>query len=280
MSDYTNSKEGIGSLLPDGAVETSWDDAGPLITPAQVRSMHLFGIPLVSAIKNPYTGKPDVVDDPLLHQHIISAVSLAELESGFEIFPRAHQEKVPYDQPAHDSFGYMVLRQRPVSSIQKLCISSTDGVNIWEVPLAWIETANLHQGQLNIAPLAVAAQQGTTVPLTASGYTGLMPSLFRFTWVPALWMVHYTTGFKEGRIPASVNQLIGVIAAMEILSMLAITYSRSSSSSLSIDGLSQSVSTPGPALFDTRLQSLGEKRKWLVSKLKRQFGLGMFSGNV
>jgi len=98
--------------------------------------------------------------------------------------------------------------------------------------------------------------------------------------VPALWQATYTTGFKEGRIPSAVNQLLGVIAAMEILSMLAITYSRSSSASLGIDGLSQSVSTPGPALFDVRIAALGEKRKWLVSKLKRQFGLGFFSDNV
>lgn len=279
MADYTNTLDGMGAQIPDGAVETSWDDAGPLVTPREVRSLHLFGIPLVSAIKNPYTGKPDVVDDPLMEQFITQSVSLIELEAGFEIFPRSHQEKLPYDQPAQNSFGYMTLRQRPISSIQKLCISSTDGVNIWDVPLAWIEKANLHQGQINIVPFALSSTAGTTIPVTSSGL-GLMPSLFRFNWVPALWLCNYTTGFKEGRIPMAVNQLIGVVAAMEILSMLATTYSRSSSSSLGIDGLSQSVSTPGPELFNVRLVSLAEKRKWLISKLKRQFGLGMFSSNV
>lgn len=279
MADYTKTLDGMGAQIPDGAIETSWDDAGPLVTPREVRSLHLFGIPLVSAIKNPYTGKPDVVDDPLLEQFITQAVSLIELEAGFEIFPRYHQEKLPYDQPAQNSFGYLMLRQRPVSSVQKLCVSSTDGVNIWEVPLVWIEKANLHQGQINITAFAIQSQYGATVPFTSSGL-GLMPTLFKFNWVPALWLCEYTTGFKEGRIPMAVNQLIGVVAAMEILSMLATTYSRSSSSSLGIDGLSQSVSTPGPELFNVRLVSLAEKRKWLISKLKRQFGLGMFSSNV
>lgn len=280
MADYTNTKPGWGSQLPDGAVETSWDDVKPLITPAEVRKLHLFGIPLVSAIKNPYTGKPDVLDDPTLQQFIEQAVSLAELEVGIEIMPRAHEERHAYDQKEQESFGYSTVRHGPVQSVEELAVVSSDGVSVWSVPLNWVETGYLHQRQINLVPFAVAAQSGVTIPVVGPVGMGLLPSLFRFNWVPALWRIKYTTGFKNSSIPVAVNQLIGVVAAMEALSMLATTYSRSQSSSLGIDGLSQSISTPGPELFNVRLQFLADKRKWLIKKLQRQFGLGLWTDNV
>ena len=99
-------------------------------------------------------------------------------------------------------------------------------------------------------------------------------------WIASFFEVIYTTGFKDGMVPRVVNQLIGVITAMEVLAMLATTYSRSTSASLSIDGLSQSQSTPGPDLFNDRLKILQDKRKFLVKKLQRQMGLGMFTGSL
>lgn len=280
MAIFTDSKEAPGGMMPEGVIETSWDNTEPLITPEKLRRHHLFGIPLVSAIKNPMTNRPDVLDDPLLKEYIIEAVSLAETEMGLQIFNRQLSERQPYDRPAQDSFGFMVLRQRPILSIQELSITSSDGVNIWNVPLDWIDTGYLHSGQINILPFAISAQSGTTIPITSPVGQGLLPSLFKFNWVPGLWQVKYTTGFKNGMVPRSVNQLIGVIAAMEVLSQLASTYSRSNSSSLSIDGLSQSISTPGPELFKVRLDELGLKRKWLTKKLQRLFGLGLWSDNV
>jgi len=279
-SDYAKSKEGLGGQLLDGVIETTWQDSGPLVTAAEVKRMHLFGIPLVSAIVDPYTGMPEFIGPETLSEYIVEAVSIVETETGLEIFPRQRDERHPYDQKAQESFGYTVLRHRPVQSIEKLAVTSTDGVDVWQVPTAWIDTGYLHQGQINLIPFAIAGQGGSTVPVTGPVGMGLLPSLFRFHWVPGIWTVTYTTGFKNGCIPKIVNHLIGVVASMEILSMLATTYSKSQSSSLSIDGMSQSVSTPGPQLFDTRLMVLGEKRKWLVNKLKRLFGLGFWSDNV
>jgi hypothetical protein len=280
MADYDNSATGPGAQFPDGAIETSWDDCNPLIAASAVKRKHLFGIPLVSATIDPTTGKPDAMDSELIKEFIVDAVSLVELEVGFEIFNRQHEERHPYDRPASDSFGYTVLRHRPVSSIEELAVRSNDGVNIWDVPKGWIDRGYLHQGQINLLPFAVSAQSGVVIPTTGPTGMGLIPSIFKQNWVPGLWTVKYTTGFKKGAIPSIVNQLIGVTAAMEILSALATTYARSNSSSLSIDGLSQSISTPGPELFNVRLEALGEKRKWMVNKIKRLFGLGFFSDNV
>lgn len=279
-ADYTDSKNGLGSVFPDGMVETGWDATEPLISPDKMVRLHLKGIPLVSKLKNPLTGKPDVWQPDDLKEHILEAVSIAELEGGFDIFPRQYKERHAYDQKAMEAFGYFTVRHRPASSVEELAVTSSDGVNVWTVPNAWIESGYLHQGQVNMMPFAVAAQSGVTVPVTGPVGMGLLPGLFKFSWVPALWQITYTAGFKDGKVPRIVNQLIGVVAAMEVLSAIAPTYAQSNSTSLSLDGLSQSISGPGQDIWETRLKQLGEKRKWLIKKLQRQLGLGLIVDNV
>ncbi len=281
MADFTHSKNGVGSLYPEGTIEDGWDDVSPLITPQQVRRLHLFGLPLVSFIKNPMTGRPDVIDDPLIKDFINEAVALAELESQVKIFPRQVQEKQAFDRAQYESFGYMMLRQRPVSHIDSLTVSPANEGDIFQVPNEWIDTGFLHQGQLNMIPLTIALRSGSTVPLSGAPAGAAFLALFGYShWIPSYWKATYTVGFKDGKVPNIINQYIGVIAAMEILSMLATTYSRSTSTSLGIDGLSQSISTPGPDLFETRLKYLGDKRGWLMRKIQRLYNLGLTVDNV
>jgi len=61
--------------------------------------------------------------------------------------------------------------------------------------------------------------------------------------------------FPRGKVPKPVNDLIGTIAAMEILSQLA---QRTAIFGVEFehDGGSQSVSTPGPEIFTRRMQDL------------------------
>lgn len=62
--------------------------------------------------------------------------------------------------------------------------------------------------------------------------------------------------------------------------MLAATYARTNSHSLGIDGLSQSVSTPGPQIFKIRLEELEKKKTALTKKIKAIFGYKIFSGTL
>ena len=283
MADYTDSAPAMGGAAPLGTLETSFVDGEPLITPKKLQQLHLFGIPLVSQIKDPRTGKPQAMTDEDLQQFILEAVALAELEVGngsFSIFPRQLDERHPYDRKEQESFGFVRTRHRPVASVEELAVQSSDGVNVWVVPNNWIDKGLMHVGQINMVPFAVAAQSGVTIPVTGPVGMGLLPSLFQFNWVPQLYTLRYTVGFKDGILPKAVNQLIGVVAAMEVLDMLATTYARSSSSSISMDGVSQSVSSPGGELFSVRMQFLAEKRKFLVKKIQRIYGLGIFTDNV
>jgi hypothetical protein len=227
------------------------------------------------------TGKPDVLTETKIQNHILEAVALAEFESGLDIFPHQYQEKLAFDKAEYDSFGYMMLRHRPVSSLEDLSVVMSDQTEIYTIPLSWCDIGQLHVGQLNLIPLTIAMKSGTVVPLTTSAGGATFLSIFgNRPWLPSFFSATYSTGYPKAQIPKVVNQLIGCVAAMEILSLLATTNSRSTSSSLSFDGISQSVSTPGPEVYLQRLKELGEKRRWLVKKLQRFYGVGILLGNV
>jgi hypothetical protein len=281
MSDYTFTKEGLGRILPSNAIEVAWDDQEPLITPEKLVALHLFGIPLQSAMRNPITGKQDIMTPELVKEYIRQAVSLCEAEGKFSIFCKQHLEKQAFDRVQYQSFGYFQLRNRPVSSIERLTVTSSSEQAVYQVPLEWIDVGHLHNGQINILPLTMNIKEGQVVPLLAGPGGSAMLNLFGSNhWLASFWEITYTSGFPEGKLPALLNQYIGVVAAMEILSMLASTHAKTTSTSLSMDGTSQSVSGPGPELYNASLERLASKRKWLKSRLQSVFGCLIGIDNV
>jgi hypothetical protein len=280
--DYSNSKPGVGAQYPINATGSVWERLEPLLTPAQLRRQHLFGIPLVSGMKDPITGRADRLTDDDLVMYIDTAVGLAETELSMNIMPTQLKEKHAWDRNEYDSFGYMRLHQRPCASIESFTVNLANNDDIYMVPPDWVETANLYKGQLNILPLTIALSSGNPVAIPSSAGGAMLLSVFqgKSQWVASFWQVLYTVGFPDGKVPKPINDLIGTIAAMEVLSQLASTYGKSSGSSLSIDGGSQSVSTPGPEIFTKRMNDLTLKREMLVAKMKNLYGLKFFSDNV
>ena len=280
MADFTNSKKALGSALPENAVEASRQQVEPLLTVDQLKTRFLWGVPLVSATKDPMTGKSQVMTDDMLADLIESAVSQAELELKIDILPVQREEKQPFDINLYNSFGYFQLSHRPCSSVDKLSVTPSNELDVYVVPNDWVEGAYLQRGQVNIIPLTVAFVQGTYIPQQSSGGAAFLQILGNKAWIPAWWKIKYTSGFPDGMVPRIVNDYIGVQAAMEVLSMLALTYARTNSHSLGIDGLSQSVSTPGPQIFKVRLDELEERRKRIEKKIKAIFGYKIFSGTL
>lgn len=278
-TDYTNSKSGPGKTFPDDAVYVNRNRVEPLITPAQVRNRFLFGIPLVSKMPDPITKKAQVFTDDLIRDVIDRAVTLIETDIGIDVFPQQNKEKHEFDRQAYESFGFMKVRKRPVASIEALTITPPSGSDIYSVPLEWVETAYLPNGQINLIPLGNAIAYGTPANV-GSGGALFLNVLGNQPWIPAFWQITYTSGFPDGMLPKNVNEAIGITAALDILSMLAATYSQSTSHSLGIDSLSQSVSTPGPQLYTTRIQELQPRRDVLVKKLKAQYGINLFSSHL
>src|SRR5688572_6329697 len=283
MPIYTGSKGPPGALHPLNATSTVFNRLEPLLTVEQLKSRHLKGIPLTLKIKDPDTKQPYRIMDEELKDYIQVAVDEAEVETGLTLMPTKHENKLPYQRQDFDSLGYLQLPRRPIASIDKLTVRLSDGGDVFTFPTAWIETANLIWGQVNIQPLAFSGVDGANYVVgqeSASGTSVFFNNLWNRPWVAALFGVEYTTGFKDGLMPRVVNDLIGIIASMRVLSMIAAAYAQSTSTSLGIDGMSQSVGTPGPERFRVRIEELKEQRKLLNKKLKKIFGTSFVTGTV
>lgn len=278
--DYTNSKEGIGAVYPINAIADSWGHLEPLITPAQLKQRHLWGIPLVSYQADPITHERQRMTDPLLKDVIDRAVALAESETQLDIMPRIRREKHPFDRQAYAALGYMMLPHHPVKSLDKLAVVASNGSDLYLVPPQWVETAYIHTGQINIIPMTIAFQYGGFfVPSNSpNGGSAFLAILGQNPWIPAYWQTDYTTGFPGGELPQIINELIGILAAIEVLGLLATTNARNSSHSVGVDGLSQSISTPGPQLYQLRLEMLMEQRDRIVGKVRSMYGTKLFTG--
>jgi hypothetical protein len=274
-----------GKQYPEGATSTPWGRLEPLITPDLLKSRFLKGIPLTLKIKDPETGKPYKITDDELKDYIETAVDEAEQESGLILMPTQFTEKLPFQKLDYEQFGYFQLPKRPIASIEALNVTLADGSSIFQFPTEWIETANLIHGQLNIIPLAMyGIGQGTGIVGGSvdgtSGTAVFFNSLWNRPWVAAMFGITYTAGFKDGLMPKSVNNLIGIIAAMQVLSMIAAAYAGATSTSLGIDGMSQSIGSPGPNRYAKRMEELQAQRALIVRKLKKSYASKFVVGTV
>lgn len=282
MADFTNAKTGP-SVYPEQAVEADFQRTEPILTPDQLIRRFLWGIDLSSQMKDPFTGKPVRWTPDMVKDIIDGAIVTAEAELGIFIRPVLFREKHPFDRFAYNSYGYFNVRNRPVSKVVSIAVTPPNGQNVYSMPLEWVETAYLPRGQVNIIPMTAAQVGGDSTgisPASSNGGSFYLTVVQNRGWVPAYWQIEYLAGYGDGMVPRLVNDLIGAVAAMEMLSMLATTYAKVQSHSLGIDGLSQSVSTPGPQIFKVRMEELEKKRLLLVKKLKALTGRKVWSSVV
>jgi len=263
-----------GQTYPENATQSPFQRLEPLITPDLLIQRHLFGIPLVSRFKDPLTQKPMRMTNDMLKDYINQSVNECEALCSIDIFPVKYHEKQPYSKPDFEQFGYFKLKHKPVHSLDAMTVQLADESEIFVFPNEWIETSNLTYGQVNIIPLGFSNLGTGTgiIGVPSRGTAVYFNNLWNRSWVAALFGFSYTTGFLNGQLPIVVNELIGVVAAINILSMLAATWARVTSTSLGLDGMSQAISVPGPQIWTVRIGELKERRDELMKKIRKLFG--------
>lgn len=279
--DFRQQKTFEVSGYPVHAEETSGllRRVEPMITPEQLVSRFLKGIPLQMPNGDTYTA-----DD--LKDRIYLATNEAELLLGRNINREAFKDKMAFDWSLYKSFIHLKTEHGPIISLERLSICASDGTIVYEIPNRWIEAAGFSKNIINVVPL-LAAYGGTSVTGTIIGPTTTgAGAAFLAVWgaagndrhIPGYWQIQYTAGLStvEGKIPTVVNELIGCIAAIDLLSEIGPILYPLTSQSLSQDGISQSSSGPGPAIFVQRVEDLTRKRDDLVRRLKTIFSSKYF----
>jgi hypothetical protein len=258
----------------------------PLITTQQLRDRYLFGIPLVSMLPDPITGKRQVMSDDLVLDFINRGVNIVEQTAMITIAPTEKVERLPFDMNQYISYGFLRLPQRPISRILELAVRPQADSNTTALVInpSWIDCGQLKKGQINLLPWLAAMTPGSYsqsvgTPLGGSANAYLLSVISGRSWVPNFWSVSAIYGFPQGKVPVFVNEAVGCASAIEILSTLAAT-NRIANYSVGIDSANQSINSGGTQIYQVRITELKEKLDKTVSRIKSLFGQSIFSGNV
>jgi hypothetical protein len=245
----------------------------PIITPQQLKSRFLKGIPLILL-------NGDSFSDADLKDRIYLASNTAELDLKTTLTREQRQEKLPFKYEDYRAFIHLTAEQGPIISIEQMAIVSSGQNDVFEIPPEWIETSNFSKRIINVIPLLAAYGLNSVQGSVANSGIAFLTVLGGISWIPAYWQIRYTTGIsnKEGLIPTPVNELIGCIAAIDILSEIACMFIATSQSQ-SMDGVSQSSSLVGPRVYELRIKELEEKRAKLQSELRGIFSSKFLLGN-
>jgi len=272
MADYTDSKDREQKAYPVEALETSglMTRIETTITPELLKSRYLHGISL------------DDYTEEELKQEIMLAMNEMEIMSGINFTKVVHKERVPYDSSLYKNFLHIKTNHKPVLNITQMAVESSNGQEIYRLPADWIEMGFAHKGQINLLPiLTVFGTSGTIAQGAPDGALIFLQSLSNYKWLPAFWSITYTSGVckEDGKLPVVVNDLIGLTAAMEILSAKQ-NQIQFTSQALSQDSISQSSSGLGPTSYQNRIDILLAKRDMMLKRIKAVYHSKYFMTNI
>jgi len=275
MADYTNSKATSQGTYPIEvkAYSNLISRVESFLTPEHFKSRYLKGIDV-----SDYT-------DEELKDEIMLATNEFELMSGLTVNKVQHTEAIPFDHSLYRSFVYVKTNHGPILSVEKFDIEASNEETIYPLPIEWLDLRLGHRRQINIVPLLTATSvSGANTSLSGVNPTGAY--LFAYNlggirWMPTFWRITYTSGLckEEGKIPIIVNQVIGMIAAIEVLSSKAAQI-KYTSQSLGQDGLSQSSGGLGPHTYQARIEELQIKKDKLMAKIKAIFTSKYYLSNI
>ena len=268
-------KSNLGSTYPDHAIGSNeaLQRVEPLLNPQQLKDRFLFGIPLSSALTK------QQITDEMLKDVIIRAINTAELDAKIQISPVQFRQKFPFDRSLYTQWVHINVPRMPIMSVQSLTITTADGNMIFKMPNNWIESNNFYKGLINVIPLSPSFASIGSATTGATGGMVFLTMMSGLAWIPSYWMVEWVAGFDDKSVPVIINELIGVVAAQKVLSMLGAT-KQTTGHALGADGLSQSVSNPGPQTYALRMQDLEKDRLSLVQKLRTIYGSNFYVSNI
>ena len=240
---------------PDRAIdqEVGVERYLPLPTPESMRYTTLFGLPLRSFL----TGE-EISNEAISH-FITEAVSEVETELGLFLSPVTFEERHDYNREMMtQSWGYFKVNNGPILDVSSFVITFNNGVPqgipLIEIPLEFI---HVQPGEQSVQ--LVPAMGMTISGLIISIYSGMGFHAFNSqvisNWPGAVKIV-YRAGFEEGKCPAILTGLVENLATYKLLSIMGPLLFPHNSTSIGIDGTSQSVGTLGPAFLAQRLSEL------------------------
>lgn len=183
---------------------------------------------------------------------IANAIARFEDITSIDILQRqVDDEQHDYYVNDYLNYAFLKLYRTPAAHVSKVEAVYPTGQTIQVFPHEWVRL-NVEGSQIHLVPTS-----GSLAQVMLGGGNGYLPFIFAgLGYLPNLWHVYYQSGFKPGTVPRNIISAICKLASIEVLTIMSdlIGPIGVASSSLSLDGMSQSMARQLPA-FKARIES-------------------------
>lgn len=181
---------------------------------------------------------------------IANAIVALESAAGVDVLQReVTGERHDYHVSDYLNYAFAKLFRSPVQSVQQVRAVYPTGQTIQVFPSDWVRLDSA-SGQIHLVPTS-----GSLAQVTLGGGNGYLPFVFAgVSYLPQLWEVDYVSGFPADALPRDVAKAVCKLASVEILVVMSdlVGPLGVASSSLGLDGMSQSIARQLPA-FKARI---------------------------
>ena len=179
-----------------------------------------------------------VTADPSEGAALAAAGNTVLLEPGYDYEPELFQPP---------SWGFIVLRQRPVSAVHSIqFVYPGPGNNIFTIPPDWVRLEPKY-GQFNLVPM----NSQLTMPVSAF----MLQALGGGNRIPFMLQIRYRCGIEN--CATDYPEIVDLVKRWALYSLIEDRF-LATSNSVSADGLSQSISWDGDKQRD-KLEARGER---------------------
>lgn len=210
----------------------------PLVTVDKLKNTYLFGLDITDE-------NGQELPDEAYQQYIDNATSMLEHYLDISISPvRNFVEYRDYHLNDYWEWGFYQLNNFPVICIRTLKLvyfrdEDAEPIDVQTIPNNWIRL-QAHDGIVRLIPNA-----SFPAKLQINQAGTYFPEILRSQHVPHAWQITYDYGFETGKVPVLLNQAIATAAAIQalIIGGNLVLGAGIAGSSISLDGLSQSIQT-------------------------------------
>lgn len=233
-------------------------DTGLVISPQELQDLYFYGIPL----REP---GGTTLSQETLKNYILSAQSELEHFLNLKLTRQVITEQKDWHRNDWYSWGYIRTTYPVVDPLDLGGFIGT--VRQITYPKEWLSSRKTSDGELYHRHIYLVPNTNAPYSNNSIIYSGITPHLgfMGNQTIPNYWEMSYVTGFCK--VPRDLIGAIGMIAALNVFYVMGdiLLSPGVSNQSISIDGLSQSISTQGA--FKQRIDGYVNALKEMMPKL-------------
>lgn len=215
-------------------------------------------------------GKGSSISDATLTRFLGRACTWMESQIHIRVKSKDVVEYHDYHIDEYVNFCFLKLFEYPVIEITQLKAIYGDQ-EVMTFPNSWIKFYP-ETGQIQLVPTAGSLSS----VLLGKGSATLLPMISNsLSYMPFMFVVTYKAGFKDNALPENIADLIYCEAAINALILASsLLMPGVSTTSISLDGLSQNISTPRNGeneIYGPKIKLLKEKIKDELPALQKYY---------